>query len=297
MQKRYVVVGSGTLGREISRLLAQHQVTVLSRARGVDITKQKELLGAVPKFALIANAHGFEYHAGVTAVFNCAAYTAVDQAESDPSDAMATNAVGAENAAILAKWLGARLVHISTDAVFAETMVDGRVVNEFDSPGWPASRYGQSKLVGETLVRGVLPEAHVVRVANLYGDAGKNWMSQLRRRLLAGERLTADIGRHLSPTWARWAAEAVLALTERPSGTYHVCARGLCHAADFADRMAEALSVAASIERRRVDRASSLPAVGALETQLLPLRGVDVPTWEDLLLRYVTEEQTPCTAS
>lgn len=302
---KYIVVGSGLLAQEVSYVLraAGRQVVTLSRADGVDITDRSTLFKYAPG-ALGSGTWSLPLHA----IFNCAAYTAVDQAEEEPELAQRVNAIGAENVALLASAYDCSLVHFSTDAVFSHQQMKSCVPDELLDPQDPPSAYGRSKLLGEHLVRRAKPDAHVLRVANLYGDAGRNWASKLRDRLVAGEQVEADILRRVSPTWARWVAEVALHLLQTPGGVYHVSARGGCSWADFADELvskasgardaADSAHVVTPVQVKRVmlRRPAPLTQRGQLVSVLLPLRGVDVPTWNDLLSRYLKEERT-CTGS
>ena len=125
--------------------------------------------------------------AGATVV-NCAAYTAVDAAQTDESRAMAVNADGPRNLARACGRVGARLIHISTDYVFDGTATEPYDV---DAATAPKSVYGRTKLAGETAVREELPEAVIVRTAWVYDNTGKNFVTTMRR--LEGERETVSV--------------------------------------------------------------------------------------------------------
>lgn len=292
----FVVTGDGTLAKEIVGLLRRdsHHVIVLSRRNGIDISNYE---GAY--YALLRSTRPMTQvrHGPVAAIFNTAAWTAVDAAEDHPRDAFIANAAGAENVATIARKLSTSLVHFSTDAVFGDDqMVEGGP-DELVEPRSPSSQYGRSKLLGEKLVLHQKPDAHIVRIGNLYGDAGRNWASKLRDALLRGEAVGADERRTVAPTWARWVAEASIRLVRAPGGTYHVAPTGWCSWADFADRMAADLAVDRRlVQRVLLSRRAPLTQRGLLSSVMLPLRGVDVPSWGDLLSRYLKEERT-CTAS
>src|ERR1700674_2974389 len=100
-------------------------------------------------------------------VFNCAAYNAVDRAETERDLAFAVNAEGPANVALACVRTGARLVHFSTNFVFDGTL--DRPYVETDQPA-PLSVYGSSKLEGERRVMDVLPSALVIRTSALFGD-------------------------------------------------------------------------------------------------------------------------------
>ncbi len=124
-------------------------------------------------------------------VINCAAYTAVDAAESDPDTAFAVNATGPGQIASACAAVGARLIHLSTDYVFSGDFgfLGGRAAPrpyEVDDETGPLSVYGRSKLAGERAVLAASPDAVVVRTAWVYtGGSGGDFVAVMRR-LAAG---------------------------------------------------------------------------------------------------------------
>ena len=152
-------------------------------------------------------------------VVNCAAYTAVDAAETDESAAEAVNGVGPAN--IAAACERRRLIHISTDYVF-----DGTATAPYpeDAVPAPANAYGRTKLHGEQAVLRLLPERGlVVRTAWLYGAGGDNFvktMLQLERTRDTVRVVDDQLGQ---PTWTRDLACQIVALGDSPApaGIYH----------------------------------------------------------------------------
>lgn len=191
--RRWLVVGAGgMLGRDVVDVLARHGETVAGADRSViDVVSPQSCRDAV---------------AGFDVVVNCAAYTAVDAAESDEADAFAVNAVGAANVARAASAVGARTVHVSTDYVF-----DGEASSPYaeDAPPAPRTAYGRTKAAGEWAVRAEDPSSLVVRTAWLYGAHGRNFAATMLR--LAGERETVSVvaDQHGQPTWTVEVAEAI----------------------------------------------------------------------------------------
>jgi dTDP-4-dehydrorhamnose reductase len=169
-------------------------------------------------------------------VVNCAAMTNVDACESEPDAAWAANAEGPGNLARAASAVGAEIAHVSTDYVF-----DGRKgnYNESDETN-PLQVYGRAKLAGEDLVRNGNPRHYVVRSAWIYGDGGKNFISQMPRLVGEGKPIRAVDDQRSSPTFAPDLAAAIVRLvgSER-YGTYHVINEGSCSYAEFASWMAE----------------------------------------------------------
>jgi dTDP-4-dehydrorhamnose reductase len=163
-------------------------------------------------------------------VVNCAAYTAVDNAESDQARAYAVNAAGPEYLAAACARAGARMVHISTDYVF-----DGDFGNAAPRPyepndeARPLSVYAQTKLSGEQAVLAALPQAVVVRTAWVYtGGNGKDFVAAMRR-LAAGDGVVDMVDDQTgSPTYT---ADLVGALLEVADGRVQP-ATGVVHAAN-----------------------------------------------------------------
>ena len=113
-------------------------------------------------------------------VINCAALTAVDDAEADEARAFAVNATGAGNVARACAAVGARLIHISTDYVFSGEFAGPPRPYEVDDPVGPRSVYGRSKLAGERQVHAALPAATVVRTAWVYTGGGADFVGTMR---------------------------------------------------------------------------------------------------------------------
>jgi len=170
-------------------------------------------------------------------VINAAAYTAVDQAESEPDLAYSVNADGAGEIARAAHDIGAGIIQISTDYVF-----DGKAAAPYreEAPTNPLGVYGSSKLAGEEQVRSGNPDHLIIRTSWVYSPFGRNFLKTMLR--LAADhdevRVVADqIG---CPTSALDVADAILAAAQSRQGrgrTYHVAGRGSCTWAQFAEEI------------------------------------------------------------
>jgi dTDP-4-dehydrorhamnose reductase len=158
-------------------------------------------------------------------VINAAAYTAVDQAETDEATAYRVNGTGPAWLATAVAKHGGRLVHVSTDYVFAG---DAHEPYGVDAPTAPRSAYGRTKLAGERAVLELLPEhGYVVRTAWVYGANGPNFVKTMAR--LERERDTVSVvdDQRGSPTWSADLAGALVELgrTAPVAGVYH-CTNG-----------------------------------------------------------------------
>lgn len=170
---------------------------------------------------------------GFDVVMNCAAWTAVDDAETQEGQAFTVNAVGAQNLAAAARAAGARLVQISTDYVFSG---DATEPYGEDSPLAPRSAYGRTKGAGEWAVRATTDDHLVVRTAWLYGAHGACFPKTIVRLLADKGTLTVVDDQVGQPTWTRDLADLVVRLVDAKvaSGTYHGTASGQASWFDFA---------------------------------------------------------------
>ena len=167
-------------------------------------------------------------------VINCAAFTAVDDAESQESLAMAINAEGPRVLATQCLVSGAWLVHISTDYVFS-----GQACTPYseDAPGDPKSAYGRTKWAGEQAVRSVLPDAsYIVRTAWLYGLTGNNFVKTMVRMERERDTVSVVTDQIGQPTFAADLAAQIVQLLHAhpPAGTFHATNSGQCSWFEFA---------------------------------------------------------------
>ena len=232
-------------------------------------------------------------HTRPTAVFNAAAYTDVDRAETEPDVAHAVNATGAETVARAAADAGAAVVHYSTDFVFDGTRE--RPYDERDVPS-PQGQYARSKTAGDQLVAAANPRHYILRVGCLYGHGGRNFPSTIVRRLRAGETIRADRERSASPTWVREVAAVSAALaTTTHHGLYHCTAHGETTWLDFA-RLAAKL-IGAPAERVQGVAYGDLrleaprPMHAVLDNRALREIGLDtLSSWQDGLRAFTAED-------
>ena len=133
-------------------------------------------------------------------VVNCAAFTQVDQAETEPERAHAVNVAGAGNVARACARAGASLIHLSTDYVFGAS--GARHPYDIDDETGPLSVYGRTKLLGEQAVLTALPSAYVVRTAWIYeGGDGKDFAAVMRRAAAGSDTVDVVADQIGSPTY------------------------------------------------------------------------------------------------
>ena len=212
---RWLVTGAGgMLGTDMVAVLTSRgePVTGMNRA-GLDVTDAAAVSEAIARCR-------------PDVVVNCAAWTAVDDAEASEEKALAVNAGGAANLAAGCAASGARLVQVSTDYVFAGDA--GRPYAEDDVPA-PRTAYGRTKLAGERAVLDRLPESgFVVRTAWLYGAHGPSFVGTMIK--LEDQRPTVDVvdDQHGQPTWTVDVARQIVALVHSAAapGIYHATSSG-----------------------------------------------------------------------
>jgi dTDP-4-dehydrorhamnose reductase len=213
---RWLITGSyGQLGTDLQKVLAESPDDLV-KAVDVDVLDITDSLAVGQAFA--------DFRPDV--VVNAAAYTAVDKAETDEDTAYKVNATGPAVLAAAAAHAGTRLIHVSTDYVFAG---DGDRPYEVDDAPAPKSAYGRTKLAGEVAVRELLPEnSYVVRTAWVYGAKGANFVKTMARLEKTNETVSVVDDQRGSPTWSFDLARALveLARSSAPPGTYHCTGTG-----------------------------------------------------------------------
>ena len=229
-------------------------------------------------------------------VFNAAAYTDVDRAETEGDLAYAVNAVAVEALARATHEAGATLLHYSTDFVFDGTLE--RPYDEFDPPT-PQGVYARSKRAGEVLAAAAAPRLFTVRVGCLYGRNGRNFPSTIVRRLRAGETVRADRDRFGSPTWTREVARVSAALARTDHyGAYHCTSQGETSWADFARFCAATLGLPESrvegLPTSAIGMKAARPRRAILDNRMLRARGLDaMSSWQDAARAFIAEETQP----
>ena len=209
---RYLITGAaGMLGRDLQAALAGRDVAAVDRTE-LDITDRAAVLAQV---------------VGYDVVINAAAYTKVDDAETNENAAYAINATGPHNLALAASATGAKLVQVSTDYVF-----DGSATEPYseDTPLNPISAYGRTKAAGEAFVLEEHPAgSYIVRTAWLYGEHGPNFPKTMLKLAAARDTLSVVDDQVGQPTWTADLAAQIVALLDSgaPAGIYHGTSSGV----------------------------------------------------------------------
>jgi len=220
-----VTGGSGQVGGAILRLAGRDAEIVAPGRDQLDLTDAQALA------AMIATRPW-------AAIVNCAAYTAVDKAESDVVAAWRVNALAPAALAAASNAAGVPILHVSTDYVFSGAKSDFYV--EDDSVA-PLGVYGASKLGGELAVRSANPRHIILRTAWVVSATGGNFLKTMLRLGAERPHLRVVADQKGCPTSADDIARAILTILGRigggPYGTYHFVNAGQASWHDLAERV------------------------------------------------------------
>ena len=226
------------------------------------------------------------------AVINCAAFTDVDRAESEPQAAMAANAEGAANVAAAAAEVGASVLYPSTDYVFDGERREPYVESD---PVAPRSAYGRSKLAGERATAAADPRHFVVRSSWLFGVGGRNFVETMLKLGRERGEVAVVIDQFGCPTYTAHLAEALVRLVATEAyGVHHVAGGGACSWHEFAVEIFRRAGVdyrVAATTTAAFARPAARPAYSVLATERDDGPG-PLPHWTEGLDAYLAE-RTP----
>lgn len=276
-------------------------VTGVNGQLGYDVIKRLNAEGIACKgvdmsdFDITDEKQTFDYivNENPDVVVHCAAYTAVDRAESDEEKCRLVNEIGSENIAKACKAIDAAMVYISTDYVYAGT---GEEPFKPTDPVAPLSVYGKTKFAGEEACRRYLDKLFVVRTSWVFGKNGNNFVKTMLR--LGKERgelsvVNDQIG---SPTYTVDLADFIVYILQTDKfGTYHCSNEGYCSWNDFAKEIFRVAGMEVKVNdvaTKDYKTAAVRPLNSRLDKQCLKDCGYGVmPSWQDALKRYIKETE------
>ena len=278
MSKKIIVTGcNGQLGRAMNIVLAnKSDIEIINTdVPELDITNLNSVLEAVRDIKPYA-------------IVNCAAYTAVDKAESDWDLAYKINAIGPRNLSIAATDVKAKLIHVSTDYVFDGNST--KPYTEFDMPN-PQGAYGKTKLEGENFVKQFADRFFIFRTAWLYGD-GKNFVKTMLRLSEDHDEIKVVYDQVGSPTSASELAKAIDSQMFTDNyGLFHATCEGDTCWADFTKeifRIAKKDTKVIPILAAEYGAAAPRPAYSILDNYMLRLTSdYRFADWHDALEEYL----------
>lgn len=227
------------------------------------------------------------------AAINCAAYTDVDGAESNPALAEQINASAVGQLAIDCRIASIPLIHFSTDYVF-----DGNGHSPYPPTPPPAATkpvnvYGQSKLQGEQLIREVGDEHLIIRTSWLYAPWGKNFVRTIASAARTKPELKVVHDQRGRPTSAQHLAASTLALLHRNArGIYHITDSGDCTWFDFAQEIVRLTAAACKVTpctSAEFPRPAKRPAYSVLDITKAESELGPMPRWQENLAKVLPE--------
>jgi len=283
---RFWITGkNGMLGQDLCAI-AKRGFEIFESDQEVDITNETAVLDYI--------------HANKPDIIvNCAAYTAVDNAETQTELNHKINALGPEVLAKCAAKAGIGIIHISTDYVLSGSpplpLTESAPIN-------PINAYGSAKAKGEALLAGANPQHWIVRTAWLFGIKGKNFVNSMLNFMRTKEQLSVVGDQFGNPTWTCDLAAAILKIAENPKnpGIYNFTNEGIASWHDFAVEiqkqalekklLSKAIPIL-PISSSEWKSAAKRPLWSALDkTKIKENFGVQVPLWQNSLSKYLDLE-------
>ncbi len=224
-------------------------------------------------------------------IINCAAYTKVDDSETNKELAFSVNGAGPANLARAAAQIGAQLVHFSTDYIFDGTK--GTPYTEEDKPH-PLNVYGASKLEGERHIRKNVNNHLIIRTQWLYGEGGPNFVKTILELAKDRESIKVVDDQRGSPTWTEDLSDASIELIKHHcAGTFHVVNSGECSWYGFACQIIKETGHKTKVipcASTEFPRPARRPAYSVLSTEKAKvLLGRPIPAWPIAIGSFLKE--------
>ncbi|MGE7853169.1 dTDP-4-dehydrorhamnose reductase [Bacillus paramycoides] len=275
--KVLVTGAKGQLGQDVVKLLEEQTWEVLGVGREeLNITDEKQVS---EKVLLIQP----------DIIIHTAAYTQVDQAESDEEAAFKVNAEGTKYLAQAAEAVGAKFCYVSTDYVFDGTK---NVPYKADDQTNPQTVYGKSKLVGEQYTQEYCSKNYIVRTSWVFGLYGNNFVKTMLR--LAEEKKELGIVHDQvgSPTYTTDLARFIINLVQTEKyGVYHGSNSGVCSWYEFAKEIFEQSNIEIVVNPLTTEdfpRPAARPKYSVLDKGMIEQNGFEsFPDWKEALKDFL----------
>jgi dTDP-4-dehydrorhamnose reductase len=272
----------GQLGADSVRVLNEiHEVVAVDHEE-LDITRLSDVETMVKDFT-------------PDIILNCAAYTQVDNCETDKEPAWKINVTGTKNLAQSVAKHGGRLIHISTDYVFDGGKKVPEPYLEEDEPH-PLSYYGMTKYESEKVVRQTTERHMIIRTAWLYGVNGHNFLKTILKLALnnPNNKIKVVNDQFGSPTWAhRLVLQIARIIDENGQGTYHATAEGYCTWYELANYFLKKMEVPHTVipcTSEEYPKPAPRPKNSILENRHLKKKGINImQNWQDDLDQFVDD--------
>ncbi|MBE9467369.1 MAG: dTDP-4-dehydrorhamnose reductase [Bacteroidetes bacterium] len=290
MHNILVTGADGQLGNELRNIALNYKKFnfIFTDVKNLDITNINDV-------ELFFESHPIDY------IINCAAYTAVDKAETNEDAANKINVIGVKNLVALSQKYSSKLVHISTDYVFDGTNFKPYVESDATNP---VSVYGKTKLEAEKAIRSSAIEAIIIRTSWLYSSFGNNFVKTMIKLGTERDELNVIFDQVGTPTYAYDLAKTILDIinqsTENDSvfsqDIYHFSNHGVCSWYDFAKAIMELSKINCkinAIESKDYPTPATRPFYSVLnKSKIQNTFNILIPFWRDSLSQCIKKIMT-----
>ncbi len=275
----FVTGSNGQLGSALCRQLKQKEIKFTGVNRdGFDITNPQSVLFAIS-------------NSSPDVVIHCAAWTAVDLAETHSNETFLVNELGTSNVALACEKIGIPLVYISTDYIF-----DGKKQGLYyphEEPA-PLSVYGASKAAGERIVCSLLQEFFIVRTSWMFGFNGRNFVDTILQLASKQSVINVVADQFGSPTYVEDLATLLIDMIyTHKFGFYHAHNEGFCSWAEFAKEIINQAKLSCYVNpvtSNEYPQEAERPKNCRLDQSSLYQQGFTLlPHWKDALTRYLKQ--------
>ncbi len=270
--KIVVTGGHGMLGCDVVSQLRDAGHDVVAPVRGIfDITQKENM--------------DFLSQEKPDSIINCAAYTAVDDAETNREECFRVNVAGVQNLVEYCQGSQCRLVQLSTDYVFDGKQKSYRENNKKN----PINYYGETKSAAEDCITKGLSDYQIVRTSWLFGRHGKNFVQTMIALMGQYQKLRIVNDQTGSPTYTRDLAKALVQNVECASGVYHLTNSGICTWYEFATEIAQNIGYTGIVEpcsSEAFPKPAKRPRFSVLQNTKTEL----LPDWKEALQKYISQK-------
>jgi dTDP-4-dehydrorhamnose reductase len=271
--KKILVTGAnGQLGYAIVTLFKQQGIDVIGTDRSVlDITNQEQVNQVIKSMK-------------PEVIIHCAAYTAVDKAESDKENCYNTNVNGTRNLAQVAKELEIEFIYFSTDYVFDGTKAEPYETTDIPNP---INYYGLTKYLGEEIVRTLLTKYYIFRISWVFGPNGKNFVNTILRLSKEKDSINVVSDQIGSPTYTMDVAEFLIKNIPMDYGIHHLTNEGYISWYEFAKEIINLSNIKCIVNPIKSNEYKTATKRG-LNSRLAKHNKTNLMPWKNALRIYLT---------